>query len=177
MVERLIQPVESKALLGTRLSTPRLHIYNPVDDPEFYQLHGHDILSAEGLSRKDRKEYPYISYSDIGQMVAESKEAGEAGEEILVAIDEIMLAEGYDFTAIKKLSVARRHYNCFVIACSQRPVAFPKTYFVLASSVHLGKIDDPGELDHVSWLVSPDEKKQLSTAQVGEFIIKKENIQ
>jgi hypothetical protein len=120
--------------------------------------------------------HPFLRFGDLGSMLDFAEREGKTGTECIVMIDELLLAEGYDFTRIKRLAVARRHLNIMLIACSQRPVSFPVVSFSFLDELESGRIEDQRDLQHLVGTLTPEQLKQLPTLERGEFVHKGETI-
>lgn len=121
---------------------------------------------------KGKMNYPFLRFSDLSDMLEEAEAQGSEGSEVIVLIDELLLAEGFDFTRIKRLAVARRHLNIMLIASSQRPVSFPVIYFALLDELQAGRIEDSRDLEHLKGALDSEQIKQLPLLERGEFIRK-----
>jgi len=162
---------ETSFVVGELLHSPDVMVFDP--EEQFESLRGYDFRFYQGEGPKKVKDYPYWRFDDITDLIDATRWLDKQDDKIII-IDELLLAEGLDFTSLKKLSVARRHWGCDIIACSQRPVSFPVAYFALADQVHVGRIDDHRDLKHLesTGLFEPDELQAIRSYDVGHFLRK-----
>lgn len=161
MLSRVIKTcvTEKSFAFGRIVKSPYILVFDP---EEQFEAFGHMNFLFYGESKKKLRDYPYWRFDDISEMIDAIHQLPKHEDKVVV-IDEMMIAEGLDYTALKQISVARRHWGCDIIACSQRPVSFPTTYFALADQVHISRIDDHRDLKHLAetGLFSTDELEEI----------------